>query len=250
MESYIGLYSTRSNRANVDLAFGKFFTLLDPAHREKEKLEIYGHEGVKASITVPFSFRVLATMNNYDRALLFKLGYALTRRFAVINHNYLENLSRYCENYPKKALEGSTLELLIKYSGLPGDFGEFKKIDFEKIRKELAMCRKCREEEPVDNPCDCITPVDFSKKIEEYGDKWIEEVYSLEVPGSSIRLDKILIGLVGEVNAELAKYNDCEICPVQVTPGLVADALKYLAIGVYAYKTTKLKCIEDEVKKT
>lgn len=237
------------NRANVDLAFGKFFTLLDPAHREKEKLEIYGHEGVKASITVPFSFRVLATMNNYDRALLFKLGYALTRRFAVINHNYLENLSRYCENYPKKALEGSTLELLIKYSGLPGDFGEFKKIDFEKIRKELAMCRKCREEEPVDNPCDCITPVDFSKKIEEYGDKWIEEVYSLEVPGSSIRLDKILIGLVGEVNAELAKYNDCEICPVQVTPGLVADALKYLAIGVYAYKTTKLKCIEDEVKK-
>ncbi|MGC8983501.1 MAG: AAA family ATPase, partial [Desulfurococcaceae archaeon] len=71
------------NRANVDLAFGKFFTLLDVSHRKEPILEAY-EAGVSEDIYVPYSFRVLATMNSYDRALLYKLGYALLRRFALV----------------------------------------------------------------------------------------------------------------------------------------------------------------------
>jgi hypothetical protein len=82
------------------LAFGKFFTLLDPIYRKRGRLEISEH-----SVTVPYTFRVLATMNSYDRALLFKLGYALTRGFAIISRAYLQNLAEYCKEYVERALK-------------------------------------------------------------------------------------------------------------------------------------------------
>jgi len=116
---------------------------------------------------------------------------------------------------------------------------EYKKVDFERIREELTLCREIiREKDSID---DCITPVDFAEKIKEYGGKWDGEVYSLKAGNTEIRLNEILLGLVEEVNEKLGEYRDCEICPVQITPGLVADALKYLAIGVYAYKYSKEK---------
>ncbi len=228
------------NRANVDLAFGKFFTLLDPVYREKEKLEIPGVEGGESSTVVPFSFRVLATMNSYDRAMLFKLGYALTRRFAIISHIYLEDLSTYCNNYVKKASEENTLRELVKYSETIKDLLH---VDFEKIREELVKCREVKHGEYTRH--DCITPVDFAEKIKGYGDKWVEEVFSLKVSETEIKLDRILLELVEELNSELANYEDCEICPVQITPGVVADALKYIAVGIYAYKQGygKLECL-------
>lgn len=252
------------NRANVDLAFGKFFTLLDPVYRKIEKLEIPSVKGEKAedqeipyikcddvnkesnSVIVPFSFRVLATMNNYDRALLFKLGYALTRRFAVINHNYLENLSSYCKHYVDKALDENTKK---KITEATRGSEEFKNIDYNKVKDGLATCREVKREKDILN--DCVSPVDFAGMIKEYGDKWYEEVYSLK--NTEIRLDKILLKLVGEINMMLREYRDCEICPVQITPGLVADALKYLAIGVYAYNhgyATKLECLANTDENT
>jgi hypothetical protein len=82
------------NRANVDLAFGPLFTLLDLSHRDSPLLAIERGRVSDLSVLgevldgdrlyVPYSFRILATMNSYDRALLFKLGYALLRRFAVV----------------------------------------------------------------------------------------------------------------------------------------------------------------------
>jgi len=82
------------NRANVDLAFGPLFTLLDLSHRDSPLLAIERGKVSDLSVLgevldgdrlyVPYSFRILATMNSYDRALLFKLGYALLRRFAVV----------------------------------------------------------------------------------------------------------------------------------------------------------------------
>jgi len=79
------------NRANVDLAFAQFFTLLDVEHRRDTPLlrgselpERFKDFLIKDGLFVPYSFRVLATMNSYDRALLFKLGYALLRRFAIV----------------------------------------------------------------------------------------------------------------------------------------------------------------------
>jgi hypothetical protein len=67
------------NRANLDQAFGEVFTLLDLAYRDTETLEF-----AQQTVPVPLSFRILATMNTYDQAQLFALGYAFRRRFAFV----------------------------------------------------------------------------------------------------------------------------------------------------------------------
>lgn len=68
------------NRANLDQSFGEIFTLLDPDYRDTKHLQ-YGDD----SAYLPRSFRILATMNTYDRAQLFELGYAFRRRFAIVD---------------------------------------------------------------------------------------------------------------------------------------------------------------------
>lgn len=68
------------NRANLDQAFGEVFTLLDLDYRGEQPIE-FGDE----SVAMPLSFRILATMNTYDKAQLFSLGYAFRRRFAFVN---------------------------------------------------------------------------------------------------------------------------------------------------------------------
>lgn len=68
------------NRANLDEAFGEVFTLLDLEYRTEQPIE-YGDE----SVYMPLSFRILATMNTYDKAQLFSLGYAFRRRFAFVD---------------------------------------------------------------------------------------------------------------------------------------------------------------------
>jgi hypothetical protein len=68
------------NRANLDQSFGEIFTLLDPDYRDTKRLQ-YGDN----SAYLPNSFRIIATMNTYDRAQLFELGYAFRRRFAIVD---------------------------------------------------------------------------------------------------------------------------------------------------------------------
>lgn len=77
------------NRANLDLAFGKIFSLLDVEYRGQpifDESELAGMENADEyrRVTIPPDFRVLATMNTYDTALLFSLGYAFRRRFAFV----------------------------------------------------------------------------------------------------------------------------------------------------------------------
>lgn len=78
------------NRANLDLGFGKIFTLLDLDYREKQNVvdvnEVEGFNNAKEweELEMPLDFRILATMNSYDRALLFSLGFAFRRRFAFV----------------------------------------------------------------------------------------------------------------------------------------------------------------------
>lgn len=84
------------NRANVDLAFGNAFTIMDAPHRGAVpllELKPADRERLQSSVAayfedyklfMPYSFRIVSTMNSYDRALLFKMGFALIRRFALI----------------------------------------------------------------------------------------------------------------------------------------------------------------------
>ncbi|RLE90863.1 MAG: hypothetical protein DRN04_14125 [Thermoprotei archaeon] len=93
------------NRANLDKAFGEFFTIFGSSDPEYWKIpdsiiyEIKEYKGKVdrwaeivlkewerkgGELSVPSDFRVIGTMNTYDRRYLFTLGYALLRRFAVI----------------------------------------------------------------------------------------------------------------------------------------------------------------------
>ena len=84
------------NRSNFDRAFGQLFTVLSgqpvvlPFKRagQTKPLSIVPH-GVEAPtdtepIRVPPRWRIIATMNVFDKNLLFEMSYALMRRFAFV----------------------------------------------------------------------------------------------------------------------------------------------------------------------
>ena len=78
------------NRADVDRAFGELLTVLSgrgastPFKLPDGRTVSVGPEA-GATHRVPPSFRLIATMNTWDRGALFRLSYALLRRFAVIH---------------------------------------------------------------------------------------------------------------------------------------------------------------------
>jgi MoxR-like ATPase len=89
------------NRADIDKAFGQFFTVLSGQKvtlpfetGEDEEIqvvpgaELEEHEDLDRNdenvYVVPKSWRLLATMNTYDKTSLYELSYAFMRRFAFI----------------------------------------------------------------------------------------------------------------------------------------------------------------------
>jgi len=87
------------NRSHFDRAFGQLFTVLSgqpvvlPYHRPQagpDKPLVLVPEGVASPLPngdvleIPQSWRVIATMNVFDKSLLFEMSFALMRRFAFI----------------------------------------------------------------------------------------------------------------------------------------------------------------------
>lgn len=88
------------NRADIDKAFGQMFTAISlgsedaPIHlpykaRSEDGLKDVvigssGENGSKYSIPLPTDWRMIATMNTFDKASLFQLSFAFMRRFAFI----------------------------------------------------------------------------------------------------------------------------------------------------------------------
>ena len=85
------------NRSNFDRAFGQFFTVLSgqtvvlPHERESGRGPIALVPAGAAPptehvdvVAVPTTWRIIATMNVFDKTLLFEMSYALMRRFAFI----------------------------------------------------------------------------------------------------------------------------------------------------------------------
>lgn len=84
------------NRSDFDRAFGQLFTVLAgqsvtlPFHQKGSDRPIalvpYGAEAPDGTdvISIPRTWRLLATMNEVDRDLLHRMSYALMRRFAFI----------------------------------------------------------------------------------------------------------------------------------------------------------------------
>ncbi|MES2644227.1 MAG: AAA family ATPase [Myxococcota bacterium] len=79
------------NRADVDRSFGELMTVLSgkpsrtPFTLEDGRAVSIGAPGAGHSHVVPGSFRVLATMNTWDKTSLFRLSFAVQRRFAVLH---------------------------------------------------------------------------------------------------------------------------------------------------------------------
>ena len=105
------------NRADADRAFGELLTVL-AGHAAVTPF--VGDDGRPVSIgsdpasqrRVPPTFRVVATMNTWDRASLFRLSYALERRFARV-HVGVPDDAAYARLIRRAALgegEGSPLE--------------------------------------------------------------------------------------------------------------------------------------------
>ncbi len=79
------------NRADVDRAFGELYTVLagrgasTPFRRGAEERAVSIGPEEEATYRVRASFRLIATLNTWDRAGLFRLSAALLRRFAVVH---------------------------------------------------------------------------------------------------------------------------------------------------------------------
>ncbi|MEV4847295.1 AAA family ATPase [Micromonospora matsumotoense] len=87
------------NRSNFDRAFGQLFTVLSGQsvvlpyedHKTGERIVLAVDGGTRkhrgggySVIEVPRNWRIVATMNVFDKTLLFEMSYALMRRFAFV----------------------------------------------------------------------------------------------------------------------------------------------------------------------
>ena len=96
IESGRWLVIDEMNRSNFDRAFGQLFTVLSgspvvlpfKAAGKSQRLSIvpFGEETPAGTdpIRLPATWRIIATMNAFDKNLLFDMSYALMRRFAFI----------------------------------------------------------------------------------------------------------------------------------------------------------------------
>lgn len=121
------------NRADVDRAFGELMTVLSGRSTDTPYVLPDGRPvslgaEIGRSHRVPRPFRVLATMNTWDKTSLFRLSYAVQRRFAIIHvgipsastftHLILREGQRALGNQPP--LDDATLQKLIYLFGSDG----------------------------------------------------------------------------------------------------------------------------------
>ncbi len=200
------------NRADLDRALGEFFTLLDVEYRKKP-IKIMIDEKTNIDIDVPYAFRVLGTLNSYDRALLYKLGYALRRRFAVIDYERFSQTSY-------DDVENKFKEKLNELSKQNCD-------NLAKLVDESATIGTLRlfKEEEDDNDYVVLIP-DIYKKISTMSNTLL--IYKID--DTTIDLKHPLYCLLENLQVSLEKIKDCEICPLRIAPGVIADALRYLIV--------------------
>ncbi|MFC7204442.1 AAA family ATPase [Haloferax namakaokahaiae] len=105
------------NRADIDKSFGQLFTLLSgqcirlPYTVDGTEVEVvpgdeFGGTLKTHTYVMPESWRILATMNTYDKTSLYEMSYAFMRRFAFIDVP--------APRIP--AEEGEAIELLAEYA--------------------------------------------------------------------------------------------------------------------------------------
>jgi MoxR-like ATPase len=90
LEQWQWLLIDELNRADIDKAFGELMTVLSgkgsdtPYLGANDRAIGIGPEATRSHV-MPKTFRVIATMNLWDKTSLFRLSYAVQRRFAIIH---------------------------------------------------------------------------------------------------------------------------------------------------------------------
>jgi MoxR-like ATPase len=77
------------NRADMNKAFGEMFLAVDHGTIQLREDENPGpdmslYDNLKGTVVIPSEFRMICTMNDYDKSLLNELSYGLLRRFAFV----------------------------------------------------------------------------------------------------------------------------------------------------------------------
>ena len=124
------------NRADIDKAFGSLFSALTgdnislPFEISDEPLQIIGNPlndmEIKNNLfIIPSDWRIIATMNTYDKASLYEMSYAFMRRFAFVPVDVPKNISvdlleRYLEIWGLKIDEKLCSDLAVIWSKVNG----------------------------------------------------------------------------------------------------------------------------------
>jgi hypothetical protein len=205
------------NRANVDLALGGLFTLLDVKHRENPLIESTENLGdafkdvlIKGNLYVPYSFRIIATMNSYDKALLFKLGYALLRRFAVVdmrrNFKFEQNPQDWIEKVKDFIKKGKSCDLE-------------KSVNLDMIDKELRNLsrREFNDYALIDGY--------LQTTIGNDGVRGILGRLAKNLGLDSQDILSLIYKMVCTINERLSNYE------IEITEAPVADTIKFIAVS-------------------
>ena len=75
----------------MNKAFGEMFLALDHGEIQLREDEYIDNIGNNKKIQIPVNFRMICTMNDYDKSLLNELSYGLLRRFAFVEINVPDN---------------------------------------------------------------------------------------------------------------------------------------------------------------
>ena len=124
------------NRADINKAFGGMYTAIESGIISHPYAEFLDKDGLKISsdLLIPSSFRIIGTMNTFDKDSLMPLSYGLQRRFSTI-HFDLPN-----EDEEKNIVDKKLLHSLKHISNISGvidnqEYQKAKDIIFEYIRK-------------------------------------------------------------------------------------------------------------------
>jgi len=198
------------NRVNIDVVLGEIFTAMDMEHRMSvkilgedllEKARVFldksvdyvaNRLGVSSDIVrdgveklteafreingipIPYSYRFIATMNIYDRAQLYRLGYAFTRRFAYIYTLPTYGVKNYAVTWNTREEArveddvGREVYALLTSSNSDVVRQAVRELEIHRHNKCVSG-KQCEFLAEIDNPTIYFsTPSDLSSRIQEY----------------------------------------------------------------------------------
>jgi 5-methylcytosine-specific restriction endonuclease McrBC GTP-binding regulatory subunit McrB len=132
------------NRANIDEAFGKLFTVFE--YKDVQPL-LTSEENKGNNLYVPRQFRIIGTMNVQDKNTLFDIGHALMRRFAFIEIGLQDKEDEF-KKMPH-VIDLRCEEIGISLKGKKTDKSIFKGDVEGKVEEEYKKLMKFIEEEKV-----------------------------------------------------------------------------------------------------